>query len=274
MSKKSTKVQAEENDAQGDGQAGEAATDPQAAGSRLLKAVERIVESPEKIEAQAEAIVQAVREELPDDADGAEVLALAERKLIARYSNRAALAGGASSLPALIPGVGTLASIVGGGLVDMTCCLKFEVEMVLALSSLHGFDIRDPRERQLAYLLAASHTYASTPGSVPLADFLKLELDAIWHYTPRQLGKLVTTLFVKLAIVYSGKGLIRAVPLVGVLVSGGFNKALTHRLGGSVVELFAARPRARHEGAEDKQDQQSKPPRAGKKPRGKAAPAA
>lgn len=220
-------------------------------GTNLLKAVERIVASPDEIERQTESIVQEVRDKLPTDATGAQIRALAEQKIVAHHANRAALAGGASSLPALIPGVGTMAAFVGGGLVDMTMCLKYEIEMVLALSSLHGFDIRDPRERQLAYLLAASHTYASTPGSVPIADFLKIELDAIWHYTPRQLGKLVTTLFIKLALVYSGKGLIRAVPFVGLIVSGGVNKALTHRLGTSVIEAFGRRPEPRAKGTED-----------------------
>lgn len=231
----------------------------------LLKAVERIVASPEEIECQAEAIVQEARKKLPQDAAGAQIRELAEQKIIARYANRAAMAGGASSLPALLPGLGTMAAFVGGGLVDMTMCLKYEIEMALALSSLHGFDIRDPRERQLAYLLAASHTYESTPGSVPIADFLKIELDAIWHYTPRQLGKLVTALFVKLAIAYSGKGFVRAVPLVGLIASGGINKALTHRLGKSVIKAFERRPEPRAQGAKKSAMPTPKP----KKPRAK-----
>ncbi len=240
----------------------------------LLMAVERIVESPAAIERQVEAIVQEVRHKLPEDAAGAQIRALAEQKIIARYANRAAMAGGAASLPALIPGIGTMAAFVGGGLADMTLCLKYEVEMMLALSSLHGFDIRDPRERQLAYLLAASHTYASTPGGAPIADFLKIELDAIWHYTPRQLGKIVAGLFVKLAVLYSGKGFVRAVPLVGLLVSGGLNKALAHRLGKSAVAAFARRPRPGAEGAtraRAARDPAAKAARAPKKARAKKA---
>lgn len=211
-------------------------------GKELLKAIERIMASPEDIDAQAQAFTQEIRQKLPADASDAQIRQLTAQKLISHYANRAALAGGAASIPALVPGIGTMAAFAGGGLVDMTLCLKYEVEMVLSLSSLWGFDIGDPRERQLAYLITASHTYESTPGSLPIADLLKIELDAIWHYTPRQLGKLITTLFVKLAFLYSGKGLVRAIPLVGMFVAGGFNKALARRLGKSVMKLLELRP--------------------------------
>ncbi|MDR0965595.1 MAG: hypothetical protein LBM75_03660 [Myxococcales bacterium] len=232
MSKKSAKVPEEQSDA----------SSAEASGAQLLRAVERILDTPDQIELQVEESIQEIRQKLPSDVPGIQIRALAEKKLIARYANRAALAGGAASLPAIIPGIGTATAFVGGGLVDMTFCLKYEIEMVLSLASLRGFDIHDPRERQLAYYLAAAHTYESTPGSVPIADFLKIEVDAVWHYTPRQLGKIVAILFVKLAILFSGKGLLRAVPLMGALVSGGVNKALAHKLGNSVVKMLDLRP--------------------------------
>jgi hypothetical protein len=204
-------------------------------GQALLTAVERIVDSPKQIRALVSQELHAAREGLPGDANDEQIRKTAEDRLISAYSNKTALAGGAAALPAVIPGIGSLASVLGGSLIDMTLCLKYEVEMVLALAAARGYSIEDPRERQLAYLLAAAHTYEASSGKNPLADVLKVEADAIWNFTPRQLGKIVATLFVKLALLQAGKGLARAVPLVGILVSSATNKTLTRRVGKAVV---------------------------------------
>ena len=214
-------------------------------GEELLKAVERFVDSPRKIRQQVDAILEGARDSLPVDATEEQVRRVVEREIVSHYSNRTALAGGAAALPGLIPGLGTITALVGGGILDMTACLKFEVEMVLALAAVRGYSIEDRRERQLAYLLAAAHTYEATGGKNPLPDLVKTEIDAIWHYTPRQLGKLVAALFVKLALVLAGKGLTRAIPFIGVVVSSAANKTLTQRVGRSVIKALDGRAVAR-----------------------------
>lgn len=208
-------------------------------GQALLKAVERIVDPPKAIREHVETTTGAIRASLPDDATDEQVRIAVERDLISYYSNRTALAGGASALPGLVPGLGSITALVGGGLLDMTLCLKYEVEMVLALAAARGYRIEDPRERQLAYLLAAAHTYEASGGT--LTDLIKTELDAVWRYTPRQLGKLVAALFVKLALVLAGKGLARAIPFIGVVVSTAANKTLTKSVGRSVVKSLDGR---------------------------------
>ncbi len=215
--------------------------DERSKGAALLKAVERIVESPAQIRAKVQAAVEKTRASLPDDATDAQVRAALERSLLSQYSNKTALAGGAAALPSLIPGIGSLASLLGGGLLDMTACLKFEIEMVLALASARGYDIEDPRERQLAYLLAAAHTYEASAGKSALEDLVKAEADAIWHYTPRQVGKLVSSMFVKLALQFAGRSLARAIPLVGIVVSTAANKTLTGRVGRAVIRSLDER---------------------------------
>lgn len=213
-------------------------------GQALLTAVERIVDAPEKIRGHVAEITEQTRGGLPNDATEEQVRKAVEAKLLSAYSNKTAMAGGASALPALIPGLGSLTAILGGSLLDMTLCLKFEVEMVLALAAARGYSIEDPRERQLAYLLAAAHTYEASSGTNPLADVLKVQADAIWNYTPRQLGKIVGALFVKLALLYAGKGLARAVPLVGIIVSSAANKTLTMRVGRAVIKALDGRKKA------------------------------
>jgi len=208
-------------------------------GRSLLKAVERIVDSPTKIRRRIDEALDRARRLLPGDATPEQIRTIVERDLVSSYSNRTAIAGGAAALPGVVPGVGSLAALVGGGLIDMTLCLKFEVEMVLALAAARGYRIEDPRERRLAYLLAAAHTFEASGGTLP--DLLKAEIDAIWHYTPRQLSKLVAALFVRLALILAGKGLVRAIPLVGVVVSSAANKTLTARVGKQVIRSLDRR---------------------------------
>ena len=52
---------------------------------------------------------------------------------MSHYSNATAVSGGATALPSMIPGLGTLVTLTGGTLVDVALMLKFEVEMALAL---------------------------------------------------------------------------------------------------------------------------------------------
>jgi len=244
-------------------------------GEALLKAVERIVDSPAKIQARVDEAMEAARSALPDDAPALLVRQTVERQLVSSYSNRTALAGGAAALPGLIPGLGSLAAVLGGGLLDMTLCLKFEVEMVLALAAARGYDIEDKRERQLAYLLAAAHTYEASGGRNPLPDLIKTEIDAIWHYTPRQLGKLVAALFVKLALLFAGKGLTRAIPFIGVVVSSAANKTLTSRVGKSIIKALDQRSQRQAAPADEEEHEEdevaSEPAPAKKKPAKKKA---
>ena len=76
--------------------------------------------------------------------------------IIMHYSNLTAAGGGLSAVPGLIPFVGTVFSIFGASALDALIALKYELEMTLALAHLAGFDIEDPRERKLAFLLVCA----------------------------------------------------------------------------------------------------------------------
>lgn len=198
----------------------------EAEGQKLLHAVERIIEDPDGIIALVERLksrssftdVDLVREEVG-------------RQVVTVYSNRSALSGGATALPALVPGMGTLATLAGSSLLDMGLMLKFEVEMVLALSHLYGFDIRDEKERQVAFLLASVSTYDARSGRNFFLDLAEAQSTAIWNYAPRELGKLLATAFTRLALMTAGRSLAKAVPIVGVVIGTGANKILTHKVG-------------------------------------------
>jgi uncharacterized protein (DUF697 family) len=191
---------------------------------KLIDAVERMIAPTCEIAA----IVDGYR------AESSDVERLCDR-LISHYSNRSALAGGASCLPGMIPGVGTIAVMLGTSLADMAMVLKLEVEMCLALSYAYGFDIRERRERQLAFLLAAVQTQEVESGRNVLLDVGGVSWTAVTHYTPRELEKLLLHVVGLVGIGYASKyvtkGVLRAVPFVGIVVGAGLNKTLTERVG-------------------------------------------
>lgn len=87
-------------------------------------------------------------------------------------------------MPALLPGVGTMATIVGTMSVEMVFMMKTEVEMCLALLYLFGGDLEDPSQRQMAFLLAAVSTHDVATGRNLLVDLGESSWDALWSYTP------------------------------------------------------------------------------------------
>jgi uncharacterized protein (DUF697 family) len=135
----------------------------------------------------------------------------------------------------MIPGVGTLLSTLGATLADMALMLKLEVEMCMALSCLHGYDIREARERQLAFLLAAVTTHEVESGRNVLLDAGAVSGTAIWTYGPREPSKALLHVCGVIAVAYAaqtvGKALLRAIPFVGIGIAAGVNKVLTQKVG-------------------------------------------
>src|SRR4051812_5838185 len=123
-----------------------------AQGRRLLTAVERIVARSASVRATVDGIQAKVRS-TREDLKGQALRDAVAESVVAHYGTRAAIAGGASALPGLIPGPGSLVAALGGTFAELTLLLKWEVEMALALSHLYGFDIEQPAERQLAFLM-------------------------------------------------------------------------------------------------------------------------
>lgn len=206
-------------------------------GERLLTAVERLVREPGEL-------IEAV-EILKYDDDGPESDPAYHRaiatKLISIYSTRSALGGALTAIPSLFPGAGTLLATVGGSMADMAWMLKQEVEMALSLSYLHGYDIRDERERWLAYGLASVSTYEAEAGRNYFADLAETQVEAMVKYTPRELSKLVATHFGRLALARAGRGFVRGIPLVGVAVGVAGNKLLTSAVGWRCVSALGRR---------------------------------
>jgi len=197
-------------------------------GEKLLTAVERILEDTDEITRRVAEMRRETEVNLSSEED---VRAVVAKRIVERYSRSSAVSGGAAALPALFPGIGTLAALTGGTLADMGFVLKFEVEMAMSLTALHGWDITEPGERQFAFLLASVNTYDAKSGRNFFVDVAAAEGTALWNYGPREVGKLLVSVMTKLALLSLSKGFVRALPLVGIAVGAGMNKVLTQKVG-------------------------------------------
>lgn len=211
-------------------------------GRKLLTAVERLLAETGSLVAYSnECMRRAKAKKLGDES---KTIAEAASEVVRHYSNLSAVSGGATALPAMLPGIGTAVALTGGALADVALILKFEVEMALVLTHLHGWDIRDEKERQLAFLMASVSTYDAKSGRNFFVDIAEAEGQALWSYAPREVSKLLAMTLTKLAVSGVGKGLARAVPFVGIAVGASLNKVLTGRVGERCVQELAKRGRA------------------------------
>jgi uncharacterized protein (DUF697 family) len=218
-----------------------------ARGERLLTAVERLVEDCDDLIAYVETLKSAAGSEM-DEEDRIEALAT---QIIDDYSRRSAISGGVTSLPALLPGGGSAVALVGGVLADMTFLLKHDVEMILCLSYVFGHDIRDEKERWLAYVLAGMRTYQARENRNYMVDLLEVQLDALPKYTSRELFKIAATVLGRIALLSVSRGFVKALPFIGIAVSASTNKFMTWSVGWWCVEALERRRDAeRSEGPE------------------------
>jgi hypothetical protein len=231
----------------------------QSQGRKLLTAVERIIASTDSLIALSqEHLTRAQALKLKDENA---TLEAAADTVVRHFSQRSAITGGLAAAPSLFPGVGSLVAFVGGTLADMGMVLKFEVELALVLSHLHGFDIARPEERQLAFLMASVGTYDTKSGGNFLLDIARAQGVAIWNYTPREISKLILSVFTQIALFKLSRGLLaRALPVVGIAVGSSMNHSLTRRVGARCIrDLQTRRQILQKRGPEAKPQEKAAP---------------
>lgn len=195
-------------------------------GRKILLAIETILDSNKRIVRRAERAMQRYNGLKPQEQRDK-----AARRVIAYYSNLSASSGVLTTLPGLIPGIGALFTLFGGGIMDSVMVLKCEVEMALCLSALYGFDIEDHAERTRAFLLASAALEANKASQSRSESLLRVVDVAVNEYSTRELSKMMLKLVGRAALSLGSKRLLRLLPVVGMAVGGGVNKALTHRTG-------------------------------------------
>ena len=199
---------------------------------KILSAVNRILDSNDKIRAVCKKYERKALICAEDNDDDEKYLYMdAGKRIITHYSDRASVSGGLTGLPSMLPGMGTIVSLVGASAVDIVLMLKFEIEMSLCLCCLAGFDIDDERSRQLAYALAVVSSRDILSSRSEDVQSKAIVKSAFWDYSVRELSKHVIKTVMAILCMNITKGMFKALPFVGIAVGASFNKVITRRTG-------------------------------------------
>jgi hypothetical protein len=206
----------------------------QASSSRLVDTIQAIAISP----AKARAIVDQYRRQRHADDRHQQQAWIADR-IIARYAGLAAVVGGGSSLPGVVPGVGTVVAATGGTAMNALACIKLQVDMCLCLAETFDYDITQEDARNLALLVAAGATLekADLEGLVQFASVAGVRL--LKQYLRRGAVQIAQKLLERVALALAGQALAKSLPFgLGVVVGGGTNFARTRRTGRQAKAWF------------------------------------
>lgn len=205
----------------------------------LLKAIELILASPVAIKKESEQIRARILEKYSGKKSTSEINSLAAKKIISRYSYYAAFAGGASSLPGTIPGVGTVVSTVGGTSTDIVLTMKFQIEMIMAIATIYGIDIENEEQKRICFLVAglgALNQSAKEGGK-------RMGSQAFIRMVRQQLkGSVllaVKKVFQKVGLTFTRKALEKNIPFgIGVVLGVSINKGLTVYVGRKGLDFY------------------------------------
>ncbi|MCL2325397.1 MAG: EcsC family protein [Proteobacteria bacterium] len=206
---------------------------------RKLGVLEKMLASDDAIKA----VVARASKKTPNISNPNVRLRHTARRIIAYYSNLSAAGGAAATLPALIPVVGKVFSIFGAAASDALLTLKFEVEMTLALSSLMGYDIADPRERHMSIILACAALENSRSSDEDFHLFEVIDM-AMTEYSSRNLSKMMIRFFARAMITLTAKRWLRFFPVVGAATGAAMNKIQTRSTGLACYLALRHRKRA------------------------------
>lgn len=207
---------------------------------KLLQAVELILAKPENIKRESLQVMEKFRKSNPSKNEG-EICQLASEKIISNYSYYAAFTGGTTALTGVIPGIGTAVAIGGGASADAVACMKFQIEMTMALATVYGHDILIEEEKRLCYIIAGlgAISEAAKEGGKAVGSkaFVKLVQQNLKGATLQA----VKEIFKKVGITFTRKALEKAIPFgIGVFIGFSANKGITWYVGSKARDFFTA----------------------------------
>lgn len=206
---------------------------------KLLQAVELILAKPESIKRESLQVVEKIRKANPAKKES-EIRELASRKVISNYSYFAAFAGGTTALTGVVPGIGTAVAVSGGASADAVACMKFQIEMTMALATVYDHDILNEEEKRLCYLIAGLGAMSQAAKEGGRAVGSKAFVNLVQQYLKGSSLQAVKEIFKKLGVTFTRKALEKAIPFgVGVVIGFSANKGLTWYVGSKARDFFS-----------------------------------
>lgn len=205
----------------------------------LLETVGFILAKPENIKKETDALLEKYRKRYKNDRDEEDIKELVANKVINNYSYMTAFTGGTTALTGIVPGIGTVAAVAGGATADIALCMKFQVEMVMALAHIYDHDILAEEERRLCFIIAGlgAINQATQKGAKEVGS--KAFTKMVQKYLQGSTLLAVKEIFKRVGITFSRKGLEKAIPFgVGVVIGFTVNKTLTWFIGIRARDYF------------------------------------
>lgn len=206
--------------------------------SSLMKFVQAIAISPDDARAVVAQYEAQIREEKPNLSDYL-VQDIIVNKIVSRYSKLAATSGAVTSLPGIIPGIGTAVSAIGGSMADISTCIKFQIDMTMCLAMAINKDLNNEDAKHLSYIIALSGTIeqAASKGATNFAT--KASVRLMQEHLKGATLKIIKKLFEHVGVAFTKKAAIRIIPFgIGTLIGAGTNFALTKYVGKAAIEIL------------------------------------
>lgn len=160
-------------------------------------------------------------------------------KIISRYCRLSATSGGVTALAGVVPGLGTVAAMLGGGMTDAAVSMKLQVDMTMCLAETFGWDLDTEDARHLAFLIAAGGTLEKAGAEAATRVASKAGVTMLRQYLKGAALVTVKEFFKKLGIVFTRKALEKALPFgIGVVIGSSANYALTKYVGNAAKGWF------------------------------------
>ncbi len=200
-------------------------------GSTLMKLVEAIAITPADARAVTSQYEKQARKAYPKIDDDA-IQKLVVTKIIQRYSKLAATSGGATSLAGVVPGIGTAVSMIGGGLADVSLCMKFQIDMTMCLAIAINNEITNEDAKHMSFVIALAGSLEKVGSEAGKATASKAAVRVASEYLKGATLKTIKELFKQVGIKFTQRAAVKAIPFgVGVVVGSTSNYFLTRYVG-------------------------------------------
>ena len=206
----------------------------------LLKALELIVARPAEIKQKVDELKEKYRQRFQHSPTQPAFFEWMASRIISAYSTKAGFSGGATAFIGIVPGMGTAVRLLGGTTADIALCLKYQIEMTMALAYLYGQDIETEAGKQQHFLiagLATAHMETIRQGGEQASRLFSGLLQRYLHKTSFESMRII---FLKASITLSKKALQKAIPFgIGAAICFSSNKLLTQAVGHKANVYFA-----------------------------------
>jgi len=161
------------------------------------------------------------------------------KELIAKSAIKAGMAGGITSAPAVIPGLGTIGTILVGATADLAYLIKLHIELCYAISV--AYDVRMD-EKELKAVTLAILGFSGTTQAIKgiTAGIFKKSVDEMAErYLKKGISKASVEVAERLIPRLIGK-VWRFIPLLGIPIGASINALSTVTVGKQARKYFSA----------------------------------